>query len=241
MSNSAVHNPLVVALDVETAQEALSLVERLRGLVGMFKVGSQLFTTAGPEIVRKITALGEQVFLDLKFHDIPNTVAKAGLEAARLGVRIFNIHTLGGSEMMRTTVETIKEAVERERIARPLILGVTILTSHTPESLTQIGIERKLEDEVVHLATLSRAAGLDGVVASPHEIIPVRQAIDDPGFILLTPGIRPTGVAYNDQSRVMTPAAAVRAGANYLVIGRPITAAADPIEAALKVKAELIQ
>ena len=241
MSNSAVHNPLVVALDVETAQEALSLVERLRGLVGMFKVGSQLFTTAGPEIVRKITALGEQVFLDLKFHDIPNTVAKAGLEAARLGVRIFNIHTLGGSEMMRTTVETIKEAVERERIARPLILGVTILTSHTPESLTQIGIERKLEDEVVHLATLSRAAGLDGVVASPHEIIPVRQAIDDPGFILLTPGIRPTGVAYNDQSRVMTPAAAVRAGANYLVIGRPITAAADPIEAALKVQAELIQ
>jgi len=239
MTDLSVRNPLVVALDVDTAGQALSLVERLRGLAGMFKVGNQLFTAAGPDLVRKIIALGEEVFLDLKFHDIPNTVAKASIEAARLGVKIFNLHALGGFQMMRMTVETINEAAEREKIARPLILGVTILTSHTPASLGEIGIERRLEAEVVSLAELCEAAGIDGVVASPQEIIPIRSAVKNPKFVLLTPGIRPAGSDHNDQGRVMTPAGAVRAGANYLVVGRPIIGAEDPAGAAQKIIAEI--
>src|SRR5262249_35753694 len=148
----SVRNPIVVALDVDTPQQAFGLVESLRGLAGMFKIGKQLFTAAGPEVVRKIITLGGQVFLDLKFHDIPSTVAKAGIEAARLGVSIFNVHATGGSKMMKAVVEGVYETSEREKIARPLVLGVTVLTSHTQESLNEVGIERKLEDEVVLLA-----------------------------------------------------------------------------------------
>jgi orotidine-5'-phosphate decarboxylase len=232
-------NPLVVALDVDSVSQALSLVERLRGIAGMFKVGKQLFTAAGPDVVRAIIAMGERVFLDLKFHDIPNTVAKAGVEAARLGVSIFNLHALGGSQMMQAAVKAVNETAEREKIARPLILGVTVLTSHTQDSLNEIGIERSLEDEVVSLARLCAASGIDGVVASPHEIIPIRNVVKKPGFVILTPGVRPAGAALDDQSRVMTPAEAMRAGANYLVIGRPITAAADPTKAAQMMIAEI--
>src|SRR5262245_63733890 len=151
---SAIRNPLVVALDVASPDQALSLVERLRGVAGMFKVGKQLFTAAGPEIVRKIIAMGEHVFLDLKFHDIPNTVAMAGVEAARLGVSVFNVHAMGGSKMMREVIEAVTRTAERERIVRPLILGVTVLTSHTADSLKEVGIEHKLEDQVVNLARL---------------------------------------------------------------------------------------
>ncbi len=229
---SAIRNPIVVALDVDSPDQALSLVERLHGVAGMFKVGNQLFTAAGPEIVRKIIGMGERVFLDLKFHDIPNTVAMAGVEATRLGVSVFNVHALGGSKMMRDVTEAVTETAERERIGRPLILGVTVLTSHTQDSLKEVGIERKLEDEVVNLARLCEASGLDGVVASPLEIAPIRNAVKNPGFVVLTPGVRPSGSSLNDQSRVMTPAEAIRAGANFLVIGRPITAAADPVAAA---------
>jgi orotidine-5'-phosphate decarboxylase len=236
---SAIRNPLVVALDVDSADQALSLVERLRGVAGMFKVGKQLFTAEGPEIAQKIIAMGERVFLDLKFHDIPNTVAMAGVEAARLGVSVFNVHAMGGSKMMRAVNEAVTEATEREKIARPLILGVTVLTSHTQDSLKEIGIDRKLEDEVVNLARLCAASGLDGVVASPLEIVPIRSAVEDPGFVILTPGVRPAGASLNDQSRVMTPAEAVRAGANFLVIGRPITAADDPVTAARKILEEI--
>ena len=150
-----IRNPIVVALDVETAEQALSLVERLRGTVGMFKVGKQLFTAAGPDIVRRIIGMGEQVFLDLKFHDIPNTVAKAGIEAARLGVSIFNVHAMGGSKMMREVAAAVNETTEREGIARPLILGVTVLTSHTQESLSEIGIERKLGSKRLGWASAS--------------------------------------------------------------------------------------
>ncbi len=238
---SAIRNPIVVALDVDTSDQALSLVERLRGTVGMFKVGKQLFTAAGPDVVRKIVAMGERVFLDLKFHDIPNTVAKAGIEAARLGVSIFNVHAMGGSKMMREVAEAVTETAERERIPRPVILGVTVLTSHTQESLSEIGIERELEDEVVHLARLCEAAGVDGVVASPREIVPIRRAIENPGFVILTPGVRPAGAALDDQSRVMTPSEAIRAGANFLVVGRPITAADDPVAAAQKILDEIKQ
>ena len=236
-----IRNPIVVALDVETAEQALSLVERLRGAVGMFKVGKQLFTAAGPGIVRRIIGMGEQVFLDLKFHDIPNTVAKAGIEAARLGVSIFNVHAMGGSKMMRATVDAVNETAEREGIARPLILGVTVLTSHTPESLGEIGIERMLEDQVVALAQLCEKSGINGVVASPQEIVPIRKAVDNPGFVILTPGVRPAGAALNDQSRVMTPGEAIKAGATFLVVGRPITSADDPVTAARKIQEEIEQ
>ena len=232
---------LVVALDVETAAHALDLVGRLRGRVGMFKVGKQLFTAAGPEVVRRITALGEQVFLDLKFHDIPNTVARAGVEAARLGVGIFNLHALGGTAMMRATVEAVGEASEREGFARPAILGVTVLTSHDQRSLAEIGIERPVEEQVVRLARLCEEAGIDGVVASPREIVAIREAVRRPGFIILVPGVRPEGAARHDQSRVMTPAEAVRAGADYLVLGRPITGAEDPAQAAEKIAEEIEQ
>jgi orotidine-5'-phosphate decarboxylase len=233
------HNPIVIALDVDSANQALGLVERLRGMAGMFKVGKRLFTSAGPDVVRKIIAMGERVFLDLKFHDIPTTVAQAGLEAMRLGVSIFNIHALGGSQMMRATVEAINEAAEREKIERPLLLGVTVLTSHTQGSLNEVGIECRLADEVVRLAQLCEASGIDGVVASPHEIVPIRNATKHPGFVILTPGVRPAGAALDDQIRVMTPAEAILAGADYLVVGRPITAAVDPVSAAQKILAEI--
>lgn len=239
MMKSSQHNPIVVALDVETEKEALELVSQLKDLVGMFKIGSQLFTAVGPSIVRKIIAGGGRVFLDLKFHDIPNTVAAAGVEATRLGVTIFNIHASGGSKMMKTVVESVFETAERETIARPQILGVTVLTSHTQSSLSEVGIEKRIEDEVVLLAGLCASAGVDGVVASPHEIVPIRQAITDHRFIILTPGVRPAGADVNDQSRIMTPAEAIRAGADYLVIGRPITKSQNPALAAKNILEEI--
>jgi orotidine-5'-phosphate decarboxylase len=234
-----IKNPLVVALDVDSVDQALSLVERLSGIAGMFKVGKQLFTAAGPEIVKKIIAQGERVFLDLKFHDIPNTVAKAGIQAVHLGVSIFNLHALGGSVMMRTTVESVRELAEREKITPPLILGVTVLTSHSQDTLTEVGIEGELEDEVVRLAQLCEASGIDGVVGSPREIAHIRSAVSNPNFVILTPGVRPGGTAPNDQSRIMTPAEAVAAGANFIVIGRPITAAKDPVNAANSILSEI--
>ncbi len=232
---------IVVALDVETSAQALALVEKLRGLVGMFKVGKQLFTAAGPDIVRQVVGVGEKVFLDLKFHDIPNTVAGAGVEAARLGVSIFNVHALGGSAMMRATVEAVNNLSERENLPKPLILAVTVLTSHDQASLREIGLEVEIKDQVRRLAQLASASKIDGVVASPHEIESLRKAIADPDFVILTPGVRPAGAALNDQKRVMTPGEAVAAGADYLVIGRPITSADDPAEAAQKIIKEIEQ
>ncbi len=234
-----VRNPIVIALDVDTAREAIDLAHRLRGTVGMFKVGKQLFTASGPSVVRELLAMGEKVFLDLKFHDIPNTVAKAGIEAARMGVSIFNLHALGGSQMMRTTVEAVEEVCQREQITRPLILGVTVLTSHSRESLLEVGIEQEIPAEVVRLAQLCASSGVDGVVASPHEIGPIRTAVTSPDFTVLTPGVRPAGAALNDQQRVMTPGEAIRAGADFLVIGRPITAAPDPLAAAEAIRQEI--
>lgn len=232
---------IVVALDVETAAQALAFVEQLRGQVGMFKIGKQLFTAAGPDIVRHIIGLGEKVFLDLKFHDIPNTVASAGVEAARLGVSIFNVHALGGSAMMRATVDAMNAAAERENLTKPLILAVTILTSHEPASLHEIGLERSIPEQVIRLAELADKSGINGVVASPLEIAPLRAAIANPNFVILTPGVRPVGAALNDQKRVMTPGEAVKAGADYLVIGRPITGAENPAAAAQKIREEIEQ
>lgn len=232
-------NPLVVALDVPTGARAMELVGQLRGRVGMFKIGKQLFTAEGPAIVRRIIETGEDVFLDLKFHDIPNTVAAAGVEAARLGVRIFNLHALGGRTMMQRTVEAVAEWAVRERVEPPLILGVTVLTSHDQASLDEVGIGESVEAEVIRLARLCAGAGIGGVVASPREIAPIREAVRAEGFVILTPGVRPAGAARDDQSRVMTPGEAVRAGADFLVVGRPVTAAADAAAAAEKILEEV--
>ena len=241
MTNGIIKNPLVVALDVDHADQALSLVDQLSGIAGMFKVGKQLFTGAGPDVVRKIIARGEHVFLDLKFHDIPNTVAKAGVQAVHLGVSVFNLHALGGSVMMRTTVESVKEVSEREKITPPHILGVTVLTSHSQDTLNEVGIVREMEDEVVTLAQLCEASGLDGVVASPQEIVQIKRAVSRANFVILTPGVRPRGAASHDQSRIMSPAEAIGAGANFIVIGRPITGASDPVEAANSILSEINQ
>jgi len=230
---------LVVALDVDTANRAFDLFDSLRDVVGMFKIGSQLFTAAGPDIVRKILAKGGRVFLDLKFHDIPNTVAAASIEAARLGVSIFNVHASGGTEMMTRAAEAVSETAKREGVPKPKVIAVTLLTSLDSAALRQIGISGDAETSVANLARAAATCGLDGVVASPHEIQIVRAAVPNPEFIIVTPGIRPGCVATDDQRRVMTAAGAIRAGADYLVVGRPILNADDPVAAANSIVAEI--
>src|SRR5712691_1576146 len=225
-------NKLIVALDVSTAHQARELVQTLHGVVGMFKVGSQLFTGAGPDIVREIIKSGSRVFLDLKFHDIPSTVAAAGAEATRLGVSLFNLHAAGGSEMMRRTAEAVSKTADAEGLTRPSVIAVTVLTSADAATLSEIGISSSTEDQVRILSLLAEASGMDGVVASPREIALVRSAIKRESFLVVTPGIRPSGSALDDQKRVMTPAEAFSDGADYIVVGRPITSAKDPIQAA---------
>jgi orotidine-5'-phosphate decarboxylase len=228
---NAERNRLIVALDVETAAEALRLVSILKGVVGMFKVGSQLFTAAGPALVREIVAAGERVFLDLKFHDIPNTVAAAGVEATRLGVSIFNVHAAGGQEMMRRTAETVVECADSEGLARPLIIAVTVLTSADETTLAEVGYESQPAELVPRLALLAEASGLDGVVASPREVGIIRSVVRKPDFVVVTPGVRPAGSTLFDQKRVTTPHAAIVAGADFIVVGRPIIEASDPAQA----------
>ncbi|HKO99850.1 MAG TPA: orotidine-5'-phosphate decarboxylase [Pyrinomonadaceae bacterium] len=224
-------NKLIVALDVETSAEARRIVSALRGMVGMFKIGSQLYTSTGPELVREIVAMQEQVFLDLKFHDIPNTVAAAAVEATRLGVSLFNVHAAGGTEMMRRTADAVSEFVAKERLAAPAIIAVTVLTSSNADTLAELGITDNPEEMVTRLALLTEASGLDGVVASPREVERVRAAVKKPGFLIVTPGIRPAGSDPGDQKRVMTPREAIRAGSDYIVIGRPILMAHDAVRA----------
>jgi orotidine-5'-phosphate decarboxylase len=225
-------NKLIIALDVETAARARELHARLRDHAGMFKVGSQLFTAAGPEIVREIVAAGGRVFLDLKFHDIPNTVAAAAREAARLGVSIFNVHAFGGREMMRRAAEAAAETAEREGLPRPSVIAVTVLTSFDAAMLGDIGIAFTPEAQATLLARLACTCGLDGVVASAHEIKQVRSVATRDSFLVVTPGVRQRAVAGDDQKRVMSPAEAVRAGADYVVMGRAILDAPDPVAAA---------
>jgi orotidine-5'-phosphate decarboxylase len=229
---------LVFALDVDNFEDARSWVERLAGKVGVFKVGKQLFTRCGPEVVRMAADSGAEVFLDLKYHDIPNTVAKAGLEAARLGVRMFNVHALGGREMMEALVAEIDKFAPRGTPGRPLLLAVTILTSSNDDTLREIGIDRPVTEMVPRLAKMAKDAGMDGVVASPKEVGLIRAACGD-DFAIVTPGVRPSFASQDDQKRVTTPADALRAGADYLVIGRPISAATDPAEAADQIIAEM--
>lgn len=232
-------NKLIVALDVDNLQRARDLLEILRDVVGMFKIGSQLFTAIGPGIVREIVNSGGRVFLDLKFHDIPNTVAGAAVEATRLGVSIFNVHAAGGSEMMRRAAAAVRETSEREALLRPQVIAVTALTSSDLQVLTDTGVTTSVEQQVLLLAKLAKASNLDGVVASSREVPLIRSAIPKKDFLIVTPGVRPAGSARGDQRRVMTPAEAVRAGADYLVIGRPIIAADDPLRAAQAVIEEI--
>jgi orotidine-5'-phosphate decarboxylase len=222
---------IIVALDVPTPREALALFSVLCDSVGAFKIGLQLFTATGPGFVREMVHAGAKVFLDLKFHDIPNTVASAGIEATRLGVFMFNVHASGGSEMMRRTVDAVKETAEKEGLIKPKVIAVTVLTSSTKETLEETGIDVDPLSQVVRLAGLADKCGMDGVVASPHEVAAVRKAIDKKDFLLVTPGVRPAGSNKDDQNRVMMPAEAVRAGSDYLVIGRPIIGAPNPIQA----------
>lgn len=230
---------VIVALDVPTAGEASEVVEELREEVGAFKIGSQLFTAAGPQLVKEFTDAGLKIFLDLKFHDIPTTVANAAVEAARLGVWMLNVHTLGGVEMMKKTVDEVRAVCEREKMTRPLLIGVTILTSSTEETLREVGMETAVEDQVSKLARLAETSGLDGVVASPMEINTIRQTVPKPSFRIVTPGIRPQSATNDDQMRVTTFKRAVESGADFVVIGRPILQAANRSEAVRKIIGEV--
>ena len=234
-------NKLIVALDVETPNEALSLVQQLQGVAGSFKIGSQLFTLAGPQIVKDVLSSGAKVFLDLKFHDIPHQVAGSARSAAQLGVSMFTIHASGGTEMMKRAVAAVSEVAERNGAPRTAVLAVSVLTSMDASTLSQIGVNSSPEESVLRLVKLAAGAGVDGVVASPQEAQRIRSTVTTPGFLIVTPGIRPAAkdAAADDQRRVATPAAALSAGASYLVVGRPITAAADPVAAAREIVAEM--
>ncbi len=230
---------LILALDVDSEREALGLVAELKDSVGMFKVGHQLFTACGPDIVRKIIGAEGRVFLDLKYHDIPNTVAKAVAEAVKLGVSIVNLHALGGLEMMKAAVASAQETAEKNSLAMPRMLAVTVLTSMDEKNLRrELKITRSLQREVCHLARLAQRAGMHGVVASPQEITMLRRAIRG-DFVVLTPGVRPEGAGTDDQKRTMIPSEAVAAGTDYIVIGRPILKAKDRREAVRKIIEEI--
>ena len=230
MTPASPKDRIIFALDVEHFHEALHWVTLLKDRVGIFKVGKQLFTHSGPKVIDMICQKGQKVFLDLKYHDIPNTVAKAGEEATKHQVAMFNLHALGGFEMMRKTVEASRAISKGLNLSRPIILAVTILTSMDEEGLKEVGIQGPLIDEVGRLSLLAQKSGVDGVVASPQEIGIIRQRCGK-RFLIVTPGIRHPSDKKDDQKRTLTPREAIEAGADYLVIGRPIKEAKDPIEA----------
>ncbi len=227
-------NPIIAALDVPTAEQALKLAEQIAPAVGAFKIGKELFVSAGPDIVKKIRATGAAVFLDLKFHDIPNTVAKAIAAATRLDVQMLTIHTSGGSEMMRVAEKSAQATAEILGVTAPLVLGVTVLTSSTNETLAEIGLAADTEKQVLRLAQLAVKSGLRGLVCSPLEIAALRKML--PAHIqLVTPGIRTGAEKADDQKRTLSPREAMQAGASWLVVGRPIYAAENPRVAAEKI------
>jgi len=231
---------IVLALDVDTPAEALALVKKLTGYVGVFKIGMQLFNSAGPEIVHKVHDLGGRVFVDLKLHDIPNTVGSAAKVLTRLNSYMFNVHAAGGREMMRKAADDAEKEAAKLGISSPILLAVTVLTSISEKELAEdmFVSGMKVEDLVVKWALMAKESGLGGVVCSPQEIVPIRQACG-PDFKIVTPGIRPLWSAANDQKRITTPKQALDKGANYMVIGRPIVQAADPCEAAQRIIDEL--
>lgn len=224
---------LIVALDVATAQEARQIVAATAESVSTYKVGKQLFTAAGPDLVRELVGAGKRVFLDLKFHDIPNTVASAVRSASALGVAMLTVHASGGSKMLKAAAEAAAQAKNP-----PLVLAVTVLTSMSDDDLHEIGVTGRTLDQVLRLAALARNAGCPGVVASAHEARELRRELGS-GFAIVTPGVRPKGVSAGDQARVVTPADAICAGATHIVVGRPITQAQDPARAAAQILQEI--
>jgi orotidine-5'-phosphate decarboxylase len=224
---------IIVALDFGDAQSALALARQLSPQLCRLKVGKELFTAAGPVLVQELVQMGFAVFLDLKFHDIPNTVAQACKSAAALGVWMINVHALGGRAMMRAALEALGDAP-----TRPRLIAVTVLTSMGTDDLSEVGIARSTGDAAMRLAVLTRDCGLDGVVCSAQEARALREACG-PGFLLVTPGIRPADAMADDQKRIATPAAALANGSSYLVVGRPITRAPDPLAALREMTASL--
>ena len=231
---------IILALDVDTEKQALSLVEQLSPTIGVFKVGMQLYNSCGPQIVEKINQTGGKVFVDLKFHDIPNTVAAAGKVLTRLGCYMFNIHAAGGPEMMNQLVKGVYEEAKLNNISPPLTLAVTVLTSISQSQLENDMFikDKSVEETVVEWARMAQECGINGVVCSPQEITAIRNACGR-DFKIVTPGIRPSWSAANDQKRITTPKEAVTMGADYMVIGRPITVADNPQAAALRIFEEL--
>jgi orotidine-5'-phosphate decarboxylase len=233
-----IRNPIIAALDVPSAEQALKLAQQIAPVVGAFKIGSELFTSAGPDIVKKIRATGAAVFLDLKFHDIPNTVAKAVASATRLDVQMITIHTSGGGEMMRAAEKSAQDTAKSLGQPAPLVLGVTVLTSIDSNALAEIGCDSNVGHQVERLASLAVKSGLRGLVCSPLEIADLREIL--PAHIqLVTPGIRTGAEKADDQKRTLTPREAIQAGASWLVIGRPIYAAENPRAAAEKILSSL--
>jgi orotidine-5'-phosphate decarboxylase len=231
-------NPIIVALDVPTAEAAIKLAQDLAPVVGGFKIGSELFTSAGPDIVRRIRGAGGSVFLDLKFHDIPNTVAKAVASAVRLDIQMLTVHTGGGLEMMRAAEESAQRTAQQAGLSVPLVLGVTVLTSMDGNTMAELGIESNVGRQVERLASLALRASLRGLVCSPLEIVALRQLLPD-HVRLVTPGIRTGAEKADDQKRTLSPREAIAAGASWLVIGRPIYAAANPRAAAEQILASI--
>ena len=229
---------LIIALDVDTEDRAAALAAALKDMAGAFKIGFELFSSCGPSVVSRVAKLGVKIFLDLKFHDIPNTVSRAAAVSARLGVFMFNVHALGGYDMMKRSAESAAAEASRLGIERPKVLAVTVLTSMDDAAIRKVGIGSTAQDEVLMLAALARSAGLDGVVASPAEARAIRAKLGG-DFLIVTPGVRPAWSAAGDQKRVATPEEAVAAGATYIVVGRPVTDAADPAEAAGKILKEM--
>jgi orotidine-5'-phosphate decarboxylase len=232
-------NRLCLALDVASKAEAQSIVREVSGKVGLFKVGLELYAGEGPDIVETIRSLGGKVFLDLKLHDIPNTVARAARSVTRLGVTMLNVHASGGSEMMRAAADSVREEAAKMSVPVPFVLGVTVLTSLSSAQLSdELQVKLPLESQVVWLAKLARQSGLDGVVASPQETRLIREACG-PRFLIVTPGIRPIGAASGDQKRFTTPSEAMSLGADFIVVGRPILLAKDRLQACDSILAEM--
>lgn len=231
-------NPIIAALDVPSAEQALKLAGQIAPAVGAFKIGSELFTAAGPDIVKRVRETGASVFLDLKFHDIPNTAAKAVNSAVQLDVQMLTVHTSGGFEMLRAAEQAAQDAAWKLGRTPPLVLGVTVLTSLDTAALREVGLDVNVEYQVRRLATVATKAGLRGLVCSPHEVAKLRQVIP-PAMQLVTPGIRTGAEKADDQKRTLSPREAIQAGASWLVIGRPIYAAENPREAAEKILASL--